>query len=129
MNKRPRSKANGIKPPETLTSQVFEGATVEIDGKIFAGCTFANCTLVWRGGTYDFRQCRIVGRRELRIEECSLAILTFRLAEMLGLLVKDELAPTGGAAPVAKGGGVGKGVRDPVKKHPGKSKANPGRSH
>ena len=63
----PAASADTGQPAQTLTTvtkQSFTEQTVQLDGRLFEDCTFANCTLVYSGHTpASFAQCRFTATK------------------------------------------------------------------
>ncbi len=49
----------------------FENETVIVDGNTFQGCRFENCTFIYRGGTFTFRDECSFGLIVHRLEDCA----------------------------------------------------------
>ncbi len=41
---------------QLVISETFERETIDIDGKDFVNCVFKDCTLVWKGDSYQFSE-------------------------------------------------------------------------
>ena len=49
----------------------FENETVTVDGNTFKGCRFEDCTLIYRGGAFTFRDGCSFGVIVHRFEDCA----------------------------------------------------------
>jgi hypothetical protein len=82
--------------PDTQTdltqvlAETFDGATIIMDGHRYSDCIFIDCTFVWEGGLYAVANCRLFGRRYVRLNHQTAAD-TVDLLKMLHLF-NDEFA-------------------------------------